>query len=263
MREETMQASLKELSDFALFVAQEVAPLALEYFRSPLEVELKADHSPVTVADRQVEAAIRARIGAAYPDHGIFGEEHGTDNADSRHLWVIDPIDGTKSFISGMPTFGALIAFLVDGRPEIGLISVPATGEYWLGVDGLPSTFGGVPCRTRACRTLGEARLYTTSPDAFDADGLDLFDRVSARAGMRRFGGDCYSYGLLASGHVDAVIEMSLQPYDFMALVPVVQGAGGVITDWQGRPLGLGSTGHVVAAATPALHAEILAELNG
>lgn len=262
MNEKNKQASLSELSAFALAVAQDVTPLALSYFRSPLEVELKADQSPVTVADRQIEAAIRVKVEAAYPEHGIFGEEHGQAKTDSANLWVIDPIDGTKSFISGMPTFGALLAHLVDGKPVVGVISAPATGEYWLGVQGQPSLFGQTPCKTRDCRSLADARLYTTSPDVFDAAGLAAFERVSAKAGMRRFGGDCYSYGLLASGHIDAVMEMSLQPYDFMALVPIIEGAGGRITDWQGAPLSIMSSGQVIAAATPALHAEILTLIN-
>ena len=263
MKDTNTQPSLAELADFALAVAQSVTPLALRYFRNPLDVELKADHAPVTVADRQIESEIRATIAATYPDHGIFGEEHGQDKADSAELWIIDPIDGTKSFISGMPTFGALVAYVRDGVPVIGVISAPATGEIWLGVQGQQSRFGDAPCQTRACKDLADARLYTTSPDVFDAAGLEAFERLSARAGMRRFGGDCYSYGLLASGHVDAVVEMSLQPYDFMALVPVIEGAGGQITDWQGAPLSLASSGQVVAAATPALHAQILELING
>lgn len=268
MDETNRQAELGDLVDFSLAIALETTPLALAYFRSPLDVELKADQSPVTVADRQIEAAIREKIASAYPDHGIFGEEHGQDKTDSPNLWVIDPIDGTKSFISGMPTFGALVAHLVDGEPLIGVISAPATGEYWLGVRGQPSLFSRsnatspTLCKTRDCQSLAEARLYTTTPDVFDAPGLAAFERLSALAGMRRFGGDCYSYGLLASGHVDCILEMSLQPYDYMALVPVIEGAGGLITDWQGRALTIESSGQVVAAATPALHAEMLSVIN-
>jgi histidinol phosphatase-like enzyme (inositol monophosphatase family) len=236
-------------------------PMALEHFRQNIAVEQKADLSPVTYADRAIEAAMRALIEKTHPDHGILGEEHGTSNIDSARVWVLDPIDGTKSFVTGMPTFGTLIALLEDGRPTLGVISIPPTGEQWIGRDGEATLFDSVACHTSTCTKLADALVYTTSPDNFDVAGLKAFDRVSSQAAMRRYGGDCYSYGLLASGHIDAVIEMNLQPYDFMALVPVTEGAGGVITDWQGGRLHLGSDGHVVAAATPELHAEILEAL--
>ena len=243
---------------FACGLADLAAPLSLDYFRTPLDVERKADLSPVTQADRAVEAAMRRRIAETFPAHGIYGEEHGNANLDSAHVWVLDPIDGTKSFVTGMPTFGTLIAHLEDGAPTVGIISIPPTAERWVGHSGKVTQFEGKPCRTSGCRRLRDANVYTTSPDTFDEHGLAVFEKVTAKAAMRRFGGDCYSYGLLASGHVDAVIEMNLQPYDYLALVPVIEGAGGVITDWEGQPLGLGSDGHVVAAATPALHADIL-----
>lgn len=256
--------SLKEtpeaeaLVTFACGLADLAAPMSLDYFRTPLDVERKADLSPVTLADRAVEAAMRERIGETYPAHGIYGEEHGNANIDSPHVWVLDPIDGTKSFVTGMPTFGTLIAHLEDGIPTLGIISIPATAERWVGRAGAATQFGGAACRTSGCTRLSDANVYTTSPDIFDEHGLRVFENVTSGAAMRRFGGDCYSYGLLASGHVDAVIEMSLQPYDFLALVPVIEGAGGVITDWEGRPLGLGSDGRVIAAATAELHAEML-----
>ncbi|WP_373049658.1 histidinol-phosphatase [Thalassovita aquimarina] len=250
------------LTAFACGLADLAAPISLAYFRTPLDVERKADLSPVTQADRAVEAAMRQRIAEAFPSHGIFGEEHGNANLDSAHVWVLDPIDGTKSFVTGMPTFGTLIAYLEEGVPTVGVISIPPTAECWVGRAGEATQFGDKACRSSGCRRLSDASVYTTSPDSFDAQGLAAFEKVTAGAALRRFGGDCYSYGLLASGHVDAVIEMNLQPYDFLALVPVVEGAGGVITDWQGRPLGLGSDGRVVAAATAALHAEILAILK-
>ena len=253
--------TLNELTHFALSLAELAAPMAMRWFRQEMDVESKADLSPVTAADRAIETAIRERITRSWPDHGIFGEEHGQENLNREHVWVIDPIDGTRSFITGMPTFGTLIAHLIGGHPVVGVISMPATGERWLGVRGRPTLFDGTPCRSSG-RRLAEARLYATSPDIFDEAGRAAFERVSARVLMRRFGGDCYSYGLLAAGHVDAVVEMGLQPYDYMALVPVVEGAGGVITDWQGRPLSLSSSGHVLATANPALHEEILPLLS-
>lgn len=250
-----------ELENFANQLADLAVSPSLEFFRHPLDIERKADASPVTIADRRIETILRDSIAARFPDHGIFGEEHGAQGLSNRYVWVIDPIDGTKSFITGMPTFGTLIACLDNGRPVAGVISIPPTGERWSARVGGATMFGDGHCATSQCTRLSDARLYTTSPDAFDAPGLAQFEAISTRAAMRRFGGDCYSYGLLASGHVDAIIEMDLHPYDYMALVPIIGAAGGVITDWQGAPLGLDSTGQVVAAATHELHREILMQI--
>jgi len=225
--------NLDDLAVFAMRLADLAADLSLKYFRKALDVEHKADSSPVTVAEREVEAAMRGCIEEAYPGPGIFGEEHGKENVGRARTWVLDPIDGTKSFITGMPTYGTLIAHLDQGVPVVGVIGMPAMDERWLGVAGEPTLFNGFACRTSGCQRLIDANIYATSPDVFDADGLVGFNRVSTQAAMRRFGGDCYSYGLLASGHVDAVLEMALEPYDYMALVPVISGAGGIITAWQ------------------------------
>ena len=257
---------VSEDPDYAAFaegLADAARPVALRHFRTPLQVDTKADASPVTVADREIEAAMRAGIAARFPDHGIFGEEQGRSAAGARHTWVIDPIDGTKSFISGMPTFGTLIALCVDEVPKLGVIDMPALGERWVAAPGKPALWNGVACRTRACPALRDAVIYTTSPDAFAPDEWALFDALSRAAGMRRFGGDCTSYGLLASGLIDAVIEAGLHPYDIMAAVPVIEAAGGVVTDWTGRALDLGSGGRVVAAGSKALHERLLARLGG
>lgn len=255
-----------DLTGFAAALADEARVLSRRWFRTPVAVDTKPDDSPVTIADREVEAALRRRIAERFPDHGVFGEEHGRDRLDADTVWVIDPIDGTRSFISGWPIYGTLLAVLRHGAPTIGLIDMPVLGERWTGVAGQPSRYRDAdgaerPCRTRDCRKLADATVYTTSPDAFDADGLRVFETVSRQARSRRFGGDCYIYGLLASGHIDLVIEAGLQPYDYLALQPVIQGAGGVITDWRGQPLALTSDGRVVAAATPALHAEAIAAI--
>lgn len=252
-----------QLAQFAGTLADETDAMAMTYFRKPLDIEAKADASPVTQADRAIEAVMRRHIAAAFPSHGILGEEHEDSRRDADRLWVIDPIDGTKSFLSGMPSFGTLIASLSGGVPDIGVISIPPTGERWSGQSGKPSLFNGTPCRTSGRQSLSDAILYTTSPDSFDPAELAQFDALSKRVAMRRFGGDCYAYGLLASGHVDLVVEMNLHPYDYMALVPVVQGAGGVITDWEGRALTLASEGKVIAAASASLHTQALAALGG
>ncbi len=252
---DTLTAFANELADLA-------RPIALSYFRTPLDVAAKSDDSPVTIADRTIETVLRAAIETRFPDHGIFGEEMGIKKSSSPYTWVVDPIDGTKSFITGFPLFGTLVALARDGRPFLGLIDAPATGERWTGVPGRAS-FAGRPATTSVCHSLADARLYTTSPDAFREESERAgWERVATKVKLRRFGGDCYIYGLLASGHVDLIVECGLQPYDYMALVPVIEGAGGVITDWEGAPLSLGSSGCVVAAATPELHVAALQQLK-
>ena len=255
------RTDLKTIAAFAEELADLAAPVALRYFRQKLVVESKADTSPVTIADREIELAMRWMIGERFPEHGLFGEEHGLHQADADCVWVLDPIDGTKSFITGMPTFGTLVAYLEGGVPRAGIVDHCALRERWVGREGEATRWNGEPCRTSGRTTLSDAILYATTPDIFSGANRDGFEAVSRRVALRRFGGDCYAYGLLASGHVDLVIEAELQPYDYLALVPVVQGAGGVITDWSGAPLGLKSDGRVVAAATPALHAEALRAL--
>lgn len=245
---------------FAGELADTARQLARAHFRKTTAYERKADESPVTIADKAIEAALREAIAGRFPSHAILGEEAGMTGGDD-HLWVVDPIDGTKSFITGMPLFGALIAFAEQGLPQLGVLEVPPLAERWVGLPGR-TTFNGEQVRASGCTRLADARIYTTSPDFFTPADWARYDALSRRAAVRRFGGDCYQYGLLASGHCDLVVDTSLQPYDFMALVPVVQGAGGVMTDWEGRPLGLASDGKVVAAATAELHAAALAHLR-
>jgi len=245
---------------FAEELAEAVRPIVLSYFRTPLEVVAKLDQSPVTIADRTVEHALRERIEARFPEHGIIGEELGAKSG-NEFTWILDPIDGTKSFITGCPLFGTLISLIHDNKSFCGVIDIPATGERWAAMPG-QTLFAGNAARTSDCVTVADARCYTTSPDMFENRDADAFEALSRSAKLRRFGGDCYSYGLLASGHCDLVIETGLQPYDYMALVSVVQGAGGCITDWKGKPLSLGSDGRVLASATPRLHAEALTIIN-
>lgn len=261
MQTSTTLTETDMLAQFADGLADVTDAMAMSWFRKPLDVERKADLSPVTQADRAIEAVMRDRIAQRFPTHGILGEEYEDARLDATHVWVLDPIDGTKSFVSGMPTFGTLIACVSDGAPELGVISIPPTRERWVGLRGRPSTLNGTPCRTSGRTRMAEATLYATSPDTFDASGAAMFEALSRQVGMRRFGGDCYAYGLLASGHVDLVFEMNLHPYDYMALIPVIEGAGGKITDWRGNALQLESDGHVLAAASAALHAEALAAL--
>jgi myo-inositol-1(or 4)-monophosphatase len=236
--------------------------IALHYFRQPLAIEAKADASPVTQADREIETCLRQMIGEAFPQHAILGEEFGFADG-AGYTWVLDPIDGTRSFITGSPLWGTLIALLDGSRPVLGLIEIPATGERWFARAGSGCTLNGQPARSSGCTRLEAARVYTTSPDAFaERADWDRFDRLSRRAAMRRFGGDCYAYALLASGHIDLVVEAGLQPYDYLASVAVIEAAGGRISDWRGEPLTTASDGRVVAAASEALWRAALAELR-
>jgi inositol-phosphate phosphatase/L-galactose 1-phosphate phosphatase/histidinol-phosphatase len=237
------------------------APIVRRHFRTALDVDDKADKSPVTLADREVETALRARIREAAPSHGIIGEEHGRENEDAEFVWVLDPIDGTKAFITGRPTFGTLIALLERGRPVLGILDQPITGERWVGVRGEPTRHGGRTLRTRACASLAGARLSTTGPQYFSAEGRRAFEHLAAATRFTTYGGDCYQYGLLAMGGIDLVVEGGLKLYDFAALVPIVEGAGGIMSDWAGRPLDLTSGGDVIACGDPSLHAAALARL--
>jgi inositol-phosphate phosphatase/L-galactose 1-phosphate phosphatase/histidinol-phosphatase len=232
------------------------------YFRSGVAIDEKADTTPVTAADREAEAEMRRMIKDAFPDHGILGEEHGAVRLDATHVWVLDPIDGTKSFVTGKPLFGTLIALLREGTPIVGVIDMPALAERWVGVEGRPTTFNGRPARVRPCPDLGRAWLYASSPHMFPGADAEAFERLRLKCRAGIYGADCYAYGLLASGTVDLVCEATTQPYDYCALVPVVTGAGGMISDWRGRPLGLHSDGRVLAAGDEGAHAtarEVLA----
>lgn len=247
-------------------LAQQLASVARQntvpLFRTPLDVTSKADASPVTIADRSAEAAMRQLIAEQFPAHGIYGEEHGQERIDAEYLWVLDPIDGTKSFITGSPLWGTLVALLHRGQPVLGLVDMPMLGETWIAQQGLTAMCNDQAVHTSDCSELQQARIYTTSPDAFGAFDWAVFDALSRRCALRRFGGDCYSYAQLAGGHIDLVVEASLQPYDYLPMVALVQSAGGVISDWQGQPLGLTSDGRVLAAATAELHAQALAGLQ-
>lgn len=251
------------LLDFASTLADAAGAVVRRYFRQGVAVDDKADQSPVTIADREAEATLRALIEQRYPSHGIIGEEHGAIRGDAELVWVLDPIDGTKSFISGVPLFGTLIALAERGVPVLGVIDQPISRERWLGARGHRSTLNGTPIRTRACPGLAAATLFATTPDMFKGPDAQSFQRLKSAVKLARFGGDCYAYGLLAAGFVDLVVEASLKPYDYFALVPVIEGAGGRMTDWSGQALGLRSTGQVLACGDPRLSALALAKLTG
>ena len=249
--------------DFAAALMPEAGRIALAHFRQPLAVEDKrsrGEFDPVTEADRAIESLISQRLRERYPDHGIVGEEHGSIAGNSRWSWIIDPIDGTRAFISGVPAWGTLLGLRCDGIPVAGLVHQPYLGETFAGSAAGGWFERGGERRTLATRSdvrLAEATLYCTHPSMFaNAANLAAFERVAARARLARFGGDCYSYCLLALGCIDLVIEDTLQPYDIQPLIPLVESAGGVVSGAHGGSANAG--GFVVAAANAALHAEVL-----
>jgi histidinol-phosphatase len=251
--------------DFAAFVdrlADVSGEAILPFFRTTLAVEDKSRggrFDPVTAADRAAEAAMRALIRQTFPEHGVIGEEFGAERTDAEYVWVLDPIDGTKSFISGMPAWGTLIALTRDGKPVFGMMHQPFIRERFTG-DGEGARYRGPTgeraLRTRQCDGLKDALLFTTSPLLMKAGDRAIFGRVEEAVRLSRYGGDCYAYCMLAAGHIDLVIETELKPHDVIPLIPIIVGAGGVITDWEGGPADRG--GRVVVAGDARVHAAAL-----
>ena len=241
----------QDLIDFAGRLADAAARVIRPRFRTPLDVDTKSDHSPVTLADRGAETAMRELIQATYPDHGILGEEFGAERLDADHLWILDPIDGTKSFITGSPLFGTLVGLWRAGRPVLGIINQPISGERWLGVEGRRTVLNGRPVATRKCPDLGQAALYSWGSEGLAGALGPRLHRLADAVSLVRHSADCYAYGLLALGTVDMVADYDMKAYDFAALVPVVEGAGGAIRDWRGRPLRLDGDGTVLAVGDP------------
>ncbi|HTB47744.1 MAG TPA: inositol monophosphatase family protein [Acetobacteraceae bacterium] len=235
------------------------------FFRAGLAADLKADRSPVTIADRAAEQAMRAVLSERFPEHGVLGEEFGLDRPEARMRWVLDPIDGTRAFITGRPTFGTLVALLDGGRPILGVIDQPVTRERWVGAAGRRTRFSGMlggRAECRPCPMLADAELSCTSPEMMAGDAWPRWQRLAAAARRNYWGGDCYAYGLLALGQIDVVAERDMKLWDWAALVPVVDGAGGRVTDWAGAPLRTDGDGTVLAVGDPALLAPAVALLN-
>jgi len=255
-----------ELEAFAAFV-DSLADTSRATIRKALgqarSFVTKGDASPVTAIDREVEKRLRARILEAYPDHGILGEEFESVGLDAEWVWVIDPIDGTKAFITGIPTFGTLIALARNGVPVLGVIDNPVTDERWVGADGVPTSRNGRPVRTRGCEDLAEALVGNGNPESFDDDDTAAFRRLRRQVRWSVYGGGCHAYGRVADGGLDINVDGGLDAFDYCALVPIVRNAGGAMTGWQGDELTIHSgRRRVVASATPALHRTVLGILS-
>ena len=265
MKDVVTQPALSDLVAFAHRLADASGAAILPHFRTPVRTEDKGSakgeaYDPVTAADQEAELAIRALIRSAYPDHGVLGEEHGRETGTSPFTWVLDPIDGTRAFITGGPLWGTLIALNDGARPVLGVLDQPFTGERWIGFDGrceFAARGEMRRLRTRACASLKDAVISSTHPWSYFSDREQAaFREIDAKARMTRFGGDCYAYGLVAMGFMDAVVESALKPWDVQALIPIIEGAGGVMTTWSGGDPQDG--GQVVASGDERLHAALL-----
>lgn len=256
--------ALVELEDFALEMAHLAGGIAEAHFRQPITVENKgqATFDPVTNADRAIERVLRSAIVERYPEHGIVAEEEGERAARGEYTWFIDPIDGTRAFMTGSPLWGTLIGLTRKQKPLFGLLAQPVLEEVFFGGPSgswLIKSDGRDRLRSRQCTSLETAVLASTHPDMFSGAGAVAFQALATQCLLNRFGGDCYNYAMLAAGHIDLVVESQLKPYDIVPLIPVLEGAGCVVTDWKGGvPL---AGGDVVAAATRELHRAALAVL--
>lgn len=257
-----MGSCLHEFIDFANRLADTAGDIQRRYFRHHVPVEIKPDGSPVTQADKDSERALRERIEAAYPDHGIAGEEYPNVREDAEYTWVLDPIDGTKSFLAGIPMFGILIALARHGRFVLGVVDQPILRDRWVGADGYDTIFNGAAVRTRQCGSLADAVLCISGPEDRTKPYDDQIANLRHAVRWVRYGAECYAYGLLASGFIDLIVDVGLDDHDFAPLGPVVDNAGGSATDWQGNPLTMNSDGRIIVAGDARLLKDTIACLN-
>lgn len=257
---------MNELEAFAVELARAAGSVTLPYFRGQFTQEDKgsgAGFDPVTQADREAEALIRKLIAGRYPEHGVVGEEYGEDRPEADHVWVLDPIDGTRAFISGLPLWTTLIALKQEGRPSVGVIAQPFLDEIYLGGPSGPALLSRgetTGLRTRACPRLTDAVISTTDPDLFTGAELGAWTQVRAAARLARLGCDAYAYAMLAAGHIDMVIEAGLKSWDWTALVPVIEAAGGEVTNWRGESPD--QTGQILAVGDACVREQALVTLK-
>lgn len=251
-----------EFLELAHKLAEAAGNVIRPLYRRELDIISKEDDSPVTIADRNAEMVMRELIEAQYPDHGIYGEEHGQVRLDAEYVWVLDPIDGTHSFISGMPTFACLIGLARHGVPIMGILYQPITGEKWVGANGT-SELNGIPLTTRkTSEQVSDASLFSYGIEMLEGERAADYKRLCNASARVRFGYDSYAYGLLAHGLIDIVADSDMKPFDYCALVPIVENAGGCISDWDGNPLTLTNPGYVLASANEALHKDSIKLLS-
>lgn len=252
--------------EFTTF-ANRLADIGGEMLRDALddlpEVLVKTDKSFVTKTDRAIEKHLREVIAETYPAHGILGEEFGNENLASEYVWILDPIDGTLEFIAGIPVFGTLIGLAHNGRPYLGVINLPVTNDRWVGITGVGTTRNGKPVNTRACNDLAEALVTCYGTDNMSKDVSDRFYRLKEVTGRSIYGGGCYTYGLLASGRIDMTADCGLDPYDVYPVIAIIEGAGGIASDWDGYPIDFNWKGLFLAAGDPKCHAMALKQMKG
>ena len=257
-----MLSNIDEFINFAKYLSDESEKIIKQYFRTSLIIDSKEDETPVTIADRNVELKIRELISKTYPDHGILGEEFDSTNINSEYLCVIDPIDGTRSFIAGHKDFGTLIALLYKSVPIIGIINCPMHNERWVGIINQPTTMNDNIVTTSKKLTINESYFCTSGLYLEDKLFRKSCDKIINQAKYHRLGGDCYMYGMIASGLIEIVLEDTLKTHDYMALIPVIEGAGGIVTDKYGQPITINSDGSILATANKALHNQIIDIIN-
>lgn len=253
----------QEFLKFANYLVDEAAVIARKYFRGSLIIDSKDNSTPVTIADREIELKLRELINQNYPEHSIIGEEYGDKQSISQYCWVLDPIDGTVAFSTGKPTFTTLVALLKDNNPVLSIINQPISNERFIGEVNHRATLNHHVIKTSQTEKLSESRLNATTPYMFLTDyEKQSFDKLRKQVRLTSFGGDAYSFGLLASGHIDIILEADLQYYDVAALVPVIEASGGVISDWQGNVLTKSFNGQCLASANKELHIQVLELIN-
>tara|TARA_B100001540_G_C15697038_1_gene592024 strand:+ start:168 stop:944 length:777 start_codon:yes stop_codon:yes gene_type:complete len=257
-----MASPYDEYLNFANLLADESEKIIFNYFRKKIDIKNKEDNSPVTIADQKVELRIRELINSKFPSHGILGEEYESFKIDSEFVWVIDPIDGTRSFIAGHKDFGTLIALLYKNKPVIGIINCPAHKERWIGIENQQTTLNNKLISTSSIKKIEESYMFT-SGIYFDEPILrNGFEKIKNKSRYYRLGGDCYMYGMLASGLIDVVIEDTLKPHDYMALINVIEGAGGKVSDKFGNDININSDGSLVASCNKSIHKDLISIIN-
>jgi histidinol phosphatase-like enzyme (inositol monophosphatase family) len=255
--------NVDELIAFSELLADEARAILRETAAAPSDIEYKADASPVTDLDRRIEARMRELIDDRYPNHGILGEEHGSRDLDAELVWVLDPIDGTAPFIAGIPVYGTLIGLARDGRPFLGVIDHPATDDRWVGLSGSFARHNGSAVRTRNCQRMEDAFATNSNPDYLNEQERNQFTALKSRVRYMQYGGSCYAYAMLASGRTDIGLDAAFDPFDVFAPAAVIEGAGGIVTDWSGKCIDLEWRGQILAAGCAKMHEQALSVLAG